>query len=144
MVLQAILAAGSSRTERVVTLMAALELVRRRELRAKQTSLFGPIVLEPLERPAHDRSSRPAEPADRPGGCPGGHPVRRRSAPDHDRPGRAGRRSSRAVAEGLAALADALEGRGLRLQQLDGSWQLTTAPAVADRVRRYAERAEGA
>jgi segregation and condensation protein A len=45
-VLQAILAAGSSRTERVVTLMAALELVRRRELRAKQTSLFGPIVLE--------------------------------------------------------------------------------------------------
>jgi segregation and condensation protein A len=45
-VLQALLAAGSSRTERVVTLMAALELIRRRELRAKQTSLFGPIVLE--------------------------------------------------------------------------------------------------
>ncbi len=49
-VLQAILAAGSSRTERVVTLMAALELVRRRELRAKQTSLFGPIVLEPTPK----------------------------------------------------------------------------------------------
>jgi segregation and condensation protein A len=49
-VLQAILAAGSSRTERVVTLMAALELIRRRELHAKQASLFGPIVLEPTPR----------------------------------------------------------------------------------------------
>jgi segregation and condensation protein A len=46
LVLQAILAIGTSRTERVVTLMAALELVRRRELRARQTTLFGPIVLE--------------------------------------------------------------------------------------------------
>lgn len=45
-VLQSILAASSSRTERVVTLLAALELVRRRELRARQKSLFGPIVLE--------------------------------------------------------------------------------------------------
>lgn len=47
------------------------------------------------------------------------------------------------VAEGLGALAEALEGRGIRLQQLDDAWQLTTAPAVADRVRRYAERTEG-
>jgi segregation and condensation protein B len=47
------------------------------------------------------------------------------------------------VADGLVDLAEALEGRGLRLQQLDGSWQLSTSPAVADRVRRYAERAEG-
>jgi segregation and condensation protein B len=47
------------------------------------------------------------------------------------------------VADGLAALTKALEGRGLRLQKLDGSWQLSTSPAVADRVRRYAERAEG-
>ena len=31
----------------VVTPMAALELVRRREMRAKQTTLFGPIILEP-------------------------------------------------------------------------------------------------
>ena len=46
LVLQALLATGTSRTERVVTLMAALELVRRRELRARQTTLFGPIVLE--------------------------------------------------------------------------------------------------
>jgi segregation and condensation protein B len=47
------------------------------------------------------------------------------------------------VAAGLADLTRALEGRGLALQELEGSWQLTTAPAVADRVRRYAERSEG-
>ncbi len=46
LVLQALLAVGTSRTERVVTVMAALELVRRRELRARQSTLFGPIVLE--------------------------------------------------------------------------------------------------
>jgi segregation and condensation protein A len=46
-VLQAILALGQSRTERVVTLLAALELVRRRELQAQQATLFGPIILEP-------------------------------------------------------------------------------------------------
>jgi segregation and condensation protein A len=45
-VLQAVLAAAGSRTERVVTLMAALELIRRRELRARQRKLFGPILLE--------------------------------------------------------------------------------------------------
>jgi segregation and condensation protein A len=48
-VLQAVLALGQSRTERVVTLLAALELVRRRELRARQATLFGPILLEPVE-----------------------------------------------------------------------------------------------
>ena len=81
----------------------------------------------------------------RPGGRPGGHPVRRRSAPDHRRAGRAGRRSVPLSAVGRARgpLAEALEGRGLRLQQLDGSWQLSTSPAVADRVRRYAERGRG-
>jgi chromatin segregation and condensation protein Rec8/ScpA/Scc1 (kleisin family) len=47
-VLQAVLALGQSRTERVVTLLAALELVRRRELTARQGTLFGPIVLEPV------------------------------------------------------------------------------------------------
>lgn len=47
LVLQTILATTTSRTERVVTLLAALELVRRRELRATQKTLFGPIVLEP-------------------------------------------------------------------------------------------------
>jgi segregation and condensation protein A len=46
LVLQTIIASATSRTERVVTLLAALELVRRRELRATQTTLFGPIVLE--------------------------------------------------------------------------------------------------
>jgi len=45
-VLQTILATGASRTERVVTVLAVLELVRRRELRARQKALFGPIVLE--------------------------------------------------------------------------------------------------
>jgi len=49
----------------------------------------------------------------------------------------------RAAEDALGALASSLEGRGIRLQQLDGNWQLTTAPEVADRVRRYAERAEG-
>jgi segregation and condensation protein A len=47
-VLQAILEAAQTRTERVVTLLAALELVRRRELRAEQATLFGPIVIEPV------------------------------------------------------------------------------------------------
>ena len=51
--------------------------------------------------------------------------------------------SPREVAAGLVALRDALATRGLRLQEHDGAWQLATAPEVADRVRRYAERAEG-
>ena len=49
----------------------------------------------------------------------------------------------RAVADALDRLRDALVGRGIRLQELDGQWQLTTAPEIADQVRRYAERAEG-
>ncbi len=52
LVLQTILAVSVSRTERVVTLLAALELVRRRELRAEQKTLFGPIVLEVAAVPA--------------------------------------------------------------------------------------------
>lgn len=48
-----------------------------------------------------------------------------------------------AVIAALDDLGTTLEGRGIRLQQLDGAWQLTTAPQVADRVRRYAERTEG-
>jgi segregation and condensation protein B len=51
--------------------------------------------------------------------------------------------AARAAEEALAALGAALTGRGLRLQRLDDTWQLTTSPEVADRVRRYAERAEG-
>ena len=50
-VLQTLLGAGTTRTERVVTLVAALELVRRRELRARQSTLFGPIVLESTGEP---------------------------------------------------------------------------------------------
>jgi segregation and condensation protein A len=47
-VLQELLAAAGSRTEATVTVMAALELVRRRQVRVEQRSLFGPIVIEPL------------------------------------------------------------------------------------------------
>lgn len=50
---------------------------------------------------------------------------------------------SATVTEALGTLAATLEGRGIRVQQLDDAWQLTTAPEVADRVRRYAERTEG-
>jgi segregation and condensation protein A len=45
-VLQAVLAASTSRTERTVTFMAVLELVRRRLVRTQQTTLFGPILVE--------------------------------------------------------------------------------------------------
>ncbi len=44
-VLQAMLAACRSRTEMAVTILAALELVRRREVRVEQSTLFGPIAL---------------------------------------------------------------------------------------------------
>jgi segregation and condensation protein A len=47
-VLQTILAACRSRTEKTVTLLATLELVRRRQVTAEQTDLFGPIVIETL------------------------------------------------------------------------------------------------
>jgi segregation and condensation protein B len=47
------------------------------------------------------------------------------------------------VREALDDLRAVLSDRGIRLQELDGAWQLTTAPQVADRVRRYAERTEG-
>jgi segregation and condensation protein A len=44
--LQTILARCQSRTEAAVTFLATLELVRRREVRAEQDELFGPIVVE--------------------------------------------------------------------------------------------------
>jgi chromatin segregation and condensation protein Rec8/ScpA/Scc1 (kleisin family) len=44
--LQTILARCSSRTEAAVTFLATLELVRRRQVRAEQSDLFGPIVIE--------------------------------------------------------------------------------------------------
>jgi segregation and condensation protein A len=47
-VLQSILATCRSRTEAAVTMLAALELVRRRQVRAEQDTVFGPILLEPL------------------------------------------------------------------------------------------------
>ena len=46
LVLQQILATCQSRAEATVTLLAALELVRRRQVRVHQRQLFGPIVME--------------------------------------------------------------------------------------------------
>ena len=45
-VLQQLLASCRSRTEATVTLLATLELVRRRQVRVQQRELFGPIVVE--------------------------------------------------------------------------------------------------
>jgi segregation and condensation protein A len=47
-VLQQLLASCRSRTEATVTLLATLELVRRRQVRVRQRELFGPIVVETL------------------------------------------------------------------------------------------------
>ena len=47
-VLQAVLERCGSRTERAVTFLATLELVRRRQVTAAQEELFGPIVIETL------------------------------------------------------------------------------------------------
>ena len=44
--LQTILSRCTSRTEAAVTFLATLELVRRREVRATQDELFGPILVE--------------------------------------------------------------------------------------------------
>jgi segregation and condensation protein A len=51
-VLQSILATCRSRTETAVTVLAALELVRRRQVTVQQDETFGPIVITPLETPA--------------------------------------------------------------------------------------------
>ena len=45
-VLQELLATCRSRTEATVTLLATLELVRRRQVKVRQRELFGPIVVE--------------------------------------------------------------------------------------------------
>jgi segregation and condensation protein A len=45
-VLQAVLATCRSRTEAAVTVLAALELVRRRQVVVRQSTVFGPILLE--------------------------------------------------------------------------------------------------
>lgn len=47
-VLQSILDRCRSRTERAVTFLATLELVRRRQVRAEQHELFGPIMVEAI------------------------------------------------------------------------------------------------
>ena len=48
-VLQQLLATCRSRTEATVTLLATLELVRRRQARVRQKELFGPILVETVE-----------------------------------------------------------------------------------------------
>lgn len=50
--LQTILARCASRTEVAVTFLATLELVRRRQVRAEQGELFGPIVIETVPEAA--------------------------------------------------------------------------------------------
>ena len=47
-VLQSILASCRSRTEAAVTFLATLELVRRRQVTARQDDIFGPIVVESM------------------------------------------------------------------------------------------------
>lgn len=51
-VLQAVLATCRSRTETVVTVLAALELVRRRQVTVEQDAIFGPIVMTPVAEPS--------------------------------------------------------------------------------------------
>ena len=50
--LQTILAGCRSRTEAAVTFLATLELVRRRQVRAEQTDIFGPITIEAMAEPS--------------------------------------------------------------------------------------------
>ncbi len=40
--------------EVAVTVLAALELVRRRQVTVHQDAIFGPIVIEPVAQPASD------------------------------------------------------------------------------------------
>ena len=49
--LHTILARCRSRTEAAVTFLATLELVRRRQVRAEQHDIFGPIVIESMPEP---------------------------------------------------------------------------------------------
>ncbi|HLY35622.1 MAG TPA: ScpA family protein [Candidatus Limnocylindria bacterium] len=51
-ILQAVLATCRSRTEAAVTVLAALELVRRRQVRVRQSTVFGPILIEVAARPS--------------------------------------------------------------------------------------------
>ena len=49
-ILQSVLAGCRSRSEAAVTILATLELVRRREVRIEQSTLFGPILVEAIGR----------------------------------------------------------------------------------------------
>lgn len=52
LILQSVLARCRSRTEAAVTLLATLELVRRREVRAEQHEIFGPIIVDAVRKAA--------------------------------------------------------------------------------------------
>lgn len=54
--LQAVLAACRSRTEAAVTVLATLELVRRRQVRIEQHEIFGPITVHALPGGGESRS----------------------------------------------------------------------------------------
>ena len=53
-ILQAVLATCRSRTEAAVTVLATLELVRRRQVQVRQSTVFGPILVEVAARAAGD------------------------------------------------------------------------------------------
>ncbi len=55
-ILQAVLATCRSRTEAAVTVLAALELVRRRQVQVSQDRIFGPILIEPMPAAAGEPS----------------------------------------------------------------------------------------
>ena len=48
-ILQTVLAGARSRSEAAVTVLAMLELARRRQVRLEQSTLFGPIVVTAVE-----------------------------------------------------------------------------------------------
>jgi segregation and condensation protein A len=63
LVLQTVLATCRSRTEAAVTILATLELVRRRQVQVRQDRIFGPILIEPMPAQATvgDAAVAPAE-----------------------------------------------------------------------------------
>ena len=147
-VLQAVLATCRSRTEAAVTLLAALELVRRRQVTASQDELFGPITLQAV--PGADRERRPAaqrgwptQPA-RARGLLRGAALHRRAAAD-DRGAGGARRGGALQAEGaLVNLGEELEARarGMRLQRRTTRGSSPPRRGSGARLAAYAAREE--
>ena len=61
--LQSVLAECRSRTEAAVTVLATLELVRRRQVRVAQETIFGPILIEPMPGAAGATGAGTSKPA---------------------------------------------------------------------------------